>query len=285
MTEITPIRSTAEVQADIDALIASIADVDDQIFAGEQVSTDYRGILSDPTIGANNLTMLAVLRERRRALEIALEAARKDLKGAEHNELREETRKRRELLKVLLNQRNEKAGAAFVLLQTAVTALLKIRQVDISIIKECEMTQRNPLTENGYLVLTGIQVLNDKDLVADWAMRVLEKGLLSGGRMYFDFQNQVEEVSRNVLRQWDIVNGAARLKVVEHDPMVCSDGEAVAPTPETVEQFDPDPTDDDLASIADLPPEKAAKAMKAFENSRWARSVLAGKPNEAADKA
>lgn len=285
MTEITPIRSTAEVQADIDALMGNIDAIGDEIFNAEQESNDYRAVLNNPERGTDTLNRLALLRERRRALEIALEAARKDLKGAEHNELREETRKRREVLKQLLKERDEKAGGAFVLLQAAVTALVEMRYVEIAIIKECEMAQRNPLTENGYLVLNGIQMLNDKDLVADWAQRVLEKGLLSGGRMYFDFQNQVEEVSRNVLRQWDIANGAAKLKVIEHDPMVCPEGAAVAPTPETVEHFDPDPTEEDLASIADLPPEKAAKAMKAFENSRWARSMGLIKTDEAAVKA
>lgn len=271
MTEITPIRSTAEVQADIDALIANIEGIDDQIFAGEQLSTDYRALLENPSSGTENLATLSVLRERRRALEIALEAARKDLEGAELQEFREETRRRREELKQLLKLRDKKAGAAMELLEAAVHLVVEMRGVEVKIINSAALTQSAHLTDQGYLVLRGIQVLNDMDLIADWAKRALEKGLRSGGRQYFDFVGQVEEISRNVLRQWDLENSTHKLKLIDHDP-ADEATVAAAPTPETVEPFDQDPTEDDLAGIASLPPDKAAKAMNAFANSRWGRA-------------
>lgn len=276
---INTIRTTAEVQADIDALLSSIDAIGDQIFTAEQVSTDYRAMLSDPTSGTSNLSNLAVLRERRRALEIALEAARKDLKGAELNELREDTLKRRNELKVLLAERERVSKVAHDLLATAVHAVLNVRSVDLDIVKTANMNADNPLTPNGYLVLDGLNVLGNPDLMKEWATKTVDIGLKSGGRSTWDFSGKVREVGGNILRQWDIANSTGKLKIIDHDPLEAAEGHTPDPK---VEEFDPDPTEDDLAGIAGLPPEKAAKAMNAFANSRWGRANGLGQPTDAA---
>lgn len=265
----TAIRSTAEVQTDIDSLIRNIDVVSDQIFKIEQESTDYRAILKNPQSANDNPVKLAVMREHRRALEIALEAARQDLQGAELNELREHTLQRREALKAVLAERETAAVAAHNLISAAVEAVLTVRRFDVGLIQHANVKAENHLTEQGYLVLDGMRVLNDPELLGDWAVKTLEKGLESGGKFTWDFTGAVANVGRNILREWDIANSANKLKIIDHDPIHGPEG-TTPPAP--VEQFDPDPTEEDLASIADLPPEKAAKAMNAFANSRWGRA-------------
>lgn len=265
----TTIRSTAEVQTDIDSLIRNIEVVSDQIFKTEQESTDYRAILNNPKSANDNSVKLAVMREHRRALEIALEAARQDLQGAELNELREHTLQRREALKAVLAERETAAGAAHNLISAAVESILKVRLLDRGIIEHANMKPENHLTERGYLVLDGMRVLNEPSLLIDWSIKTLKKGLESQGKFTWDFTGNVANVGRNILREWDIANSTTKLKIIDHDPVIGPEGDTVA-IPE--EQFDPDPTEEDLASIADLPPEKAAKAMNAFANSRWGRA-------------
>lgn len=265
----TTIRSTAEVQADIDSLLRNIDVISDQIFQTEQEAADYRAILSNPESAKDNPVKLAVMREHRRALEIALEAARQDLQGAELNELREHTLQRREALKAVLAERETAAAAAHNLIAAAVEAVLKVRRFDVGIIQHANLKPENHLTEKGYLVLDGMRVLNDPGLMADWAVKTIEKGLESDGKFTWDFTGAVANVGRNILREWDIANSATKLKIIDHDPVDGPEGDT---TGIEVEQFDPDPTEEDLASIADLPPEKAAKAMNAFANSRWGRA-------------
>lgn len=264
------IRTPHEVQADIETLRQQISNASDLIFSMEQQSIDYRAMLADPNRGTENLVALATLREKRRALEIALEAAKEDLKGAELNEHRQRIMAERENLKTHLAIRNAAAEAALDAIRQAGHLIGILLSHDRGILQESKLQPgHNQLTDSGYLVLPGIQVLADRKLVIEWAIAAFSYQITPTDTRNVHLVEQIKESSDAVLREWDMANSTRKLGLVDYDAVQGSEEGAIAVTVDTL--YDADPTEDDLAGIAELPPEQAARAMRAFANSRWGR--------------
>lgn len=275
----------AEVQADIDSLKAELANIADHIFALEQESNDYKAVLANPQAGADRLARLAMLRERQRSIEIALQAARAALEDAEAVQFRIKLTETRNGIKDLIAKRNEAghmASAAVAQLAGAVRELIHTSHETLGALNS---GANGVITEKGRLVLAGASALNDLQMVQHWVQLAMHRALgpqwpydrTPAFGWHSDIAEAVEDIGRNVLREWDAANRTRMHGVIDHDPAEQADP-AEGSVPVSVSVFDEDPTEDDLAAIAAMDPAEAARAIRSFSRSKWARDNALNNP-------
>lgn len=269
----------AEVRADIESLKAEHANIADNIFALEQASNDYKAVLANPQAGTERLARLAMLRERQRSIDIALEAAKAALEDAEAAQYRVQLTETRNGIKTLIAKRNEAgrlASAAAAQLAEAVRQLIHASKDTLNALNS---GTNGILTDKGWVVLNGALALNDIQLIQHFVQLSMQRSL--GPQWPYDraptfgcssdIAESVADIGRNVLREWDAANRTRQHGVIDHDPVEQADPAEGSVPVALVDWFDDDPTDDDLAAIAAMEPAEAARAMRAFSRSKWAR--------------
>ena len=264
-------RIPADVQADIDHLTAEIDKIGDAIFAREQAATDYRKILREPNAGTENLAALAMLREHKRAHEIAIASAKEDLKSAEAHQHKLQLTAKRLQLKATLAERLQVARGIDDALAALAKALIQVRKLGTGAMASSSLSAfQHHLGDAGYVVLSGTETMADSTWAVRMARGALDRHLelaAAGAAGTTEFSRHVEGAGQEMLRHWDLVNSSRKLQIIDHDPAQTSDPNVAVTIGPLV---DPDPTEDDLAAIAGMEPDKQARALKAFANSEWA---------------